>query len=515
MNNTVFSLLDDVSPSRDEPIAFWIIGLGEQTTKVCLEIHEQTTETETTQRTGQDNLGLAKYIGNETHVETRVVTNGVPITCIADVETLAQVGRPVSESFVTLDYTRECGQRSLHSYLNYPGIRHSRSCLKRYYEGSRAAASLESLLMRNRPAIDGGFLIPIVLVQSEDANTVLLKGILSSLSRDSSRTAGGPRATAPIVVLLQSDYPHRLADTEGLINSLAIQAEILNWRQSISRTKRGLSSYKQKQEPDVVSIALTARGLPFEQSVARFIREHLLKLQNLKAVLSAIHQNERLVERQEVAAASIAKVQITNDGYDIPSIDDADTPFEDDQNHLLERNEVRARNAEQVENVLHSMCWLSGNLADGLPMRASFLEHVLTGYVVDSASKIEKGQSPISLNSLLNSIVNAMVMYGPLGFLESERFDRSLALDTVIADQARAIGSITSHEQLSGVFQSESGRSLRDILEKKRERLIQRTSGSQVSSFSSGDMTSRDLAELDLIKQLLDLHGPVSPGGLR
>lgn len=479
------------------PITFWLIGLGYEAAEICRQVSEETQTYETV----SDELGLSKYFGEE----KRVKQPGVPFTCIAkrwpgDIEK--------HWSFV-IDYSNRCDHTTFHRTQIFN--RHSRSCLRRHYSTTGQDEDLENFLIRNRPTSDGGLLVPIVLVSSEDPSTVLLQQILMSFSTNDGQSPVGQPVIAPIVGLLQSDWPHRNNDDEGLINSIALQSEILNGKLGAATTRTTSTGTMNDAGDDVLYVAISNRGGNFEKSVVRFVSQNLLDTDELRKIVNLIAYNERSVDRPNVVAASIPKIRLSNSSFTILDINQGSTPFEDDQRFLLERNQFKQeKRHDDIESILHSMCWVDGDFTLGLPMRENYFEHVLIGYVIDGSKKIEAAEFPLDLVLVIKALANAMVMYGPLGFLEVETIDWKIQLDTRIADELRLIGKEMTSVGLAETLSTESGKLLQDFLTKKKRSL-----GNHCRSDISANPSARDFAELDLARALVSLCQVTNSGGAK
>lgn len=479
------------------PITFWLIGLGYEAAEICRQVSEETQTYETV----SDELGLSKYFGEE----KRVKQPGVPFTCIAERST----GDIEKHWRFVIDYSNLCDHTTFHR--SQMANRHSRSCLRRYYSTTGQDEDLENFLIRNRPASDGGLLVPIVLVGSEDPSTVLLQQILMSFSTNDGQSPIGQPVTAPIVGLLQSDWPHRMNDDEGLINSIALQSEILNGKLGAAKTRTTSTGTMNDAGDDVLYVAISNRGGNFEKSVVRFVSQNLLDTDELRKIVNLIAYNERSVDRPNVVAASIPKIRLSNSSFTILDINQGSTPFEDDQSLLLERNQFkREKRHDDIESILHSMCWVDGDFTLGLPMRENYFEHVLIGYVIDGSKKIEAGEFPFDLVWVIKALANAMVMYGPLGFLEAETIDWKIQLDTKIADELRLIGKEVTSVGLAETLSTESGKLLQDFLTKKKGSL-----GNHCRSAISTNPSARDFAELDLARALVSLCQVTNSGGVK
>lgn len=487
------------------PITFWLIGLGYEAAEICRQVSEETQTYETV----SDELGLSKYFGEE----KRVKQPGVPFTGVAGREFSGVIEQHWR---LVIDYSNLCDHTIFHSSQMPTNRRHSRSCLRRYYSTTGQDEELENFLIRNRPASDGGLLVPIVLVSSEDPSTVLLQQILMSFSTNDGQSLIGQPVTAPIVGLLQSDWPHRMNDDEGLINSIALQSEILNGKLGAATTRttstRTTSTGTMNDAgDDVLYVAISNRGGNFEKSVVRFVSQNLLDTDELRKIVNLIAYNERSVDRPNIVAASIPKIRLSNSSFTILDINQGSTPFEDDQRLLLERNQFkREKRHDDIESILHLMCWVDGDFTLGLPMRENYFEHVLIGYVIDGSKKIEAGEFPLDLFSVIKALANAMVMYGPLGFLEAETIDWKIQLDTKIADELRLIGKEVTSVGLAETLSTESGKLLQDFLTKKKGSL-----GNHCRSAIFTNPSARDFAELDLARALFSLCQVTNSGGVK
>jgi hypothetical protein len=501
-------IFDIVASQHAKPITFWLLGLGSYASDICCAVHELTQKTEEVPE-AQDDLGLAQYLASDVP-ERRVVKPGVSITCITSDYELA--GRALSERdqippiFQLLPWERACDFSNIH---NYHSPRHCRSCVRAYYSESGRDKDVESFVISNRPTSDGGPLVPLVLVQSEEPYTVLLQQILKGLSTNDDQSQIGRRVTAPIVALLQSNYPHRSLDTEGLINSIALQSEIFNRKLGTASTSTASTKKMKDSGYDVLYLAISNLEGNFESLVARFISENVLDTQELRKVLDQIHENESSVDRWNVVSASIPKIRLWNSGFTIPDIDDDDTALEDDQRHLLNNQDTTRPEVDQrvVEDILHSMRWSDQEFTRGLPMRDDYLQHVLIGYVLDGSAKIEAGKAPLKLVAVIEALASAMVMYGPFGFTETESFDWAIKLDTEIADGLRLMGKESTSERLANSLRSESGQTLRELLMNKENELANHCKHPR-----STNPSARDFAELDFARALIRVFQSVKSG---
>jgi hypothetical protein len=350
-----------------------------------------------------------------------------------------------------------------------------------------------------------GTLVPVVVAGSEDASTVLLRVLLSAIAKTDDRSRAERRTTAPLVVLLQSNYPHRQRDIEGLINSLAIQSEILNRKSNFSTSRASKLRGVKDSWPEVVSLAISSstNHRSFESLASAFIQKNLLDTQGLQLVLTKIEENQRSVNRQSVASTSIPKVRLDANGFNIPTIDDSDTAYEDDQRLLLnsgfEENELC--------KILHTTCWSNGDFFSTLPMRENYIRDVLVGYALEGATNLELVSTQLSLGRVTDALSSAMVNYGPLGFTESANFERECSLDSDIADKLRQIGGITTTRKLAEVLDSAMGRKFQEWL--AGEEKIQTTLCAEFEA----KMTPRDSAILDFVRAVLSVCEVSVDGG--
>jgi len=481
MGNTQSSILRALSVEHTESITFWLISLGSGATTICRSLHEQTQITETI----EDDLGLSRYVGGE----SRVVRPGVPTTYFADRESLD--GLQSSHCFPLIHYTQPCGCENLH-VPNSP--RHSRRCLASFY--AKSAQEIRTHIEKSRPAVSGT-LVPVVVTKSEEACTVLLRDMLNAITLSDDRSPTERRTTAPLVVLLQSNYRHRTHDTEGLLNSLAIQSEILNRKLDNGTPRTSRLRGDNDSWPDFVSLAITSTAeADFDSLVAAFIKEHLLDTQKLQIVLKKVDENQQSVDRKNVAAVSIPKVRLFADGFVIPTIDDSDTPYEDDQRLLLNSGLEKGR----LNRILYTTCWSNGNFISTLPMGENYVRDVLVGYVLNAAQDLER-RSPIPPGEVTDALSSAMVMYGPLGFTESESFERECTLDTDHADELRQIGGKTTEQDLAEVLASAAGRRFKELLMEKEKNLADLCAEARDSAYPP---LARNLAILDFVRAVLN-----------
>jgi len=498
-------VFDIAAAEHAKPITFWLIGLGNSASEICLAVHESTQVSEVVPE-AKDAMGLAKYLGHD-HV---VVKPGVSITCIANpgaiAAKLSSIDIPIPKTFETLGWEQACDFSNIH---NYGSPRHCRSCLRAYYSESGRDKELENFVISNRPTSDGGPLVPVVLVQSEEPYNVLLHEILRALSKNDDQSQLARRTTAPVVALLQSDYPHRLRDREGLINSIALQSEILNRKLGTTSVSEASTDKVKDSGSDVLYLAISSLSGDFHSSVTRFISNMLSDTQELRKVLDTIRDNDRSVDRENVVLASIPKIRLTEKGFVIPSIDDEDTALEDDQRHLLNNRDITRPEVDQraVEEILYSTRWSDHEFTRGLPMRENYLQHVLVGYVLDGSAKLEAGMPPLRLLAVIEALASAMVMYGPFGFTETESFDWAIKLKTEIADSLRRKGKESTSESLANAVHSEYGLKLRELLINKEKELA-----NQCRFPRSTKPSARDFAELDFARALIRVFQAVERG---
>ena len=504
-------VFDIAAAEHAKPITFWLIGLGSYASDICWKVQKLTSITEEVPE-AQDELGLAQYLASDVP-ERRVVKPGVSITCITN--DYVSAGRAASTKdhippiFQLLPWEQSCGFSNIH---NYHSPRHCRSCLRAYYSESGRDKDVESFIISNRPTSDGGPLVPLVLVQSEEPYNVLLQQVLMGLSKNDDQSQIARRVTAPIVALLQSDYPHRLQDREGLINSIALQSEILNRKLGTTSTSPASTDKVKDPGQDVLYLAISNLSGDFHSSVSRFISNMLLDTQELRKILDTIRDNDRSVDRWNVALSSIPKIQLTERGFVIPSIDDDDTALEDDQRHLLNNRDTTRPEVDQrvVEEILYSMRWSDHEFTRGLPMRDEYLQHVLIGYILDGSAKLEESKNPLRLLAVIEALASAMVMYGPFGFTETESFDWVIKLRTEIADSLRLKGKESTSENLANAVRSESGLRLRELLINKEKELA-----NQCRFPRSTKPSARDFAELDFARALIRVFQGVGSGGTK
>jgi GTP:adenosylcobinamide-phosphate guanylyltransferase len=234
-----------------------------------------------------------------------------------------------------------------------------------------------------------------------------------------------------------------------------------------------------------------------------FIQKNLLDTQGLQLVLTKIEENQRSVNRQSVASASIPKVRLYANRFNIPTIDDSDTAYEDDQRLLLNSGFEE----KELCKILHSMCWSNGDLFSTLPMRENYIRDVLVGYALEGASNLGEVSTSLSLGRVTDALSSAMVNYGPLGFTESANFEREFSLDSDIADKLRQIGGITTSRKLAEVLDSAMGRRFQEWL--AGEEKIQ----TKLCADSAAKMTPRDSAILDFVRAVLSVCEVSVDGG--
>jgi len=486
MGNTQSSILRALSVEHTESITFWLISLGSGATTICRSLHEQTQITETI----EDDLGLSRYVGGE----SRVVRPGVATTYFADPESLD--GLQSSHCFPLLHYTQPCDYRNLHS-PNTP--RHSRRCLASFY--AKSAQEIRTRIEKSRPAVSGT-LVPVVVTTRDEACTVLLRDMLNAVTLSDDRWPTERRTTAPLVVLLQSNYPRWTRDTEGLMNSLAIQSEILNRKLDIGTPRTSRLRGVNDSWPDFVSLAITSTAeADFDSLVAAFFEKHLLDTQKLQIVLKKVDENQQSVDRKNVAAVSIPKVRLFADGFVIPTIDDSDTLYEDDQRLLLNSGFEKF----SLNEILYTTCWSNGDFISTLPMRENYVRDVLVGYALNAAQDLER-RSPIPPGVVTDALSSAMVMYGPLGFTESESFERECTLDTDYADGLRQIGGKTTEQDFAEVLASAAGRRFKEWLMVEEKTMAHLCAAAYSAS-------PRDLAILDFVRAVLNRCGISTRGG--
>jgi len=298
------------------------------------------------------------------------------------------------------------------------------------------------------------------------------------------------------------------------MNSLAIQSEILNRKLHIGTPRRSRLRGDNDSWPDFVSLAITSTAeADFDSLVAAFIKEHLLDTQKLQIVLKKVDENQQSVDRKNVAAVSIPKVRLFTDGFVIPTIDDSDTPYEDDQRLLLNSGFEKDR----LNGILYTTCWSNGNFISTLPMGENYVRDVLVGYVLNAAQDLER-QSYVRISSeeVTDALSSAMVMYGPLGFTESESFERECTLDTDYADELRQIGGKTTEQDLAEVLASAAGCRFKELLMEKEKNLADLCAVARSGAFHWPDddgKLSRDLAILDFVRAVLNCCGIPTRGG--